>query len=274
MSKRNVRLSALSVFPQSFGDIDTYCNNALCHVKSLTVGGDLYNSKDCVLNLLENCTRLETFRALNCSGLTNDIVISLANNCHRLNEVDFSGGGSYQFVLSDPALIYLGSKCPDLLVLRLSLFAAVSDEGIEHIVRHCPDLTELSLSHMFSVTDISLAHIGHHCRQLRVLVIFNDKASRRLPAHSVKLPLLTQCTQLTTLTLSGYVVTDTFAQSLLNRCTLLTALNLKGCAFSGCDPVFEASLRGFTEVEERMDVDMIIVAERSQTKEKVVVDLT
>eukprot|EP01034_Spumella_vulgaris_P028183 gene28183-34999_t len=172
--------------------------------------GNLENSTDCVLDLLENCTRLETFVALDRSGLTNDIVISLANNCHFIKELDLSGGSCYQFALSDVALIYLSSKCADLSVLRLSLFTAISDEGVELVLQNCSDLTELSLKHMFSITDVTLVHIGHHCKQLTVLTILNDKASRQLPVNSVQLPLLTRCSKLQSLTLGGYVLfTDT-----------------------------------------------------------------
>ncbi|KAF5469435.1 hypothetical protein F2P56_013510, partial [Juglans regia] len=70
---------------------------------------------------------------------------------------------------SDPSLLFVAERCPNLEVLSIKSCPNVTDRSMANIAFHCTKLRELDISYCYEISHASLLLIGSNCPNLKVL---------------------------------------------------------------------------------------------------------
>ncbi|XP_068653500.1 F-box protein SKP2B-like [Aristolochia californica] len=177
-----------------------------------------------VLSLAPKFTKLQvlTLRQ-NRPQLEDEAVITVANNCHDLRDLDLSKS----FKLTDHSLYALALGCPFLSKLTISGCSAFSDVTLSYLTSVCRNLKSLNLCGCVkAASDNALKAIAENCSQLQTLVLGWCEGVTDVGVMSLALG----CPDLRALDLCDCVlITDESVIALANRCHHLRSLGLYYC---------------------------------------------
>eukprot|EP00672_Neobodo_designis_P011865 CAMPEP_0174881574 /NCGR_PEP_ID=MMETSP1114-20130205/84330_1 /TAXON_ID=312471 /ORGANISM="Neobodo designis, Strain CCAP 1951/1" /LENGTH=755 /DNA_ID=CAMNT_0016116971 /DNA_START=50 /DNA_END=2317 /DNA_ORIENTATION=+ len=116
--------------------------------------------------IAKRCPRLQRMDLRSCE-LSNVGLTAIADNCHRLLELDLGHIGGKP---TSAGLEAIAERCPTLQRLEVRSCEAATDASIAAIGRHCPSLRELDVSENSGrVTDEGVLCVARNCPRLRVL---------------------------------------------------------------------------------------------------------
>jgi len=116
---------------------------------------------------LNNCARLQELELSACCKMTDRGLLEGIGTLHELTSLRLIGGSN----LTAQALSTFLHRpsMTSIVLLDLSFFCSLGDEGLEGIAERCKHLKELVLCGPCKVTDDGISMVISHCNQLRVL---------------------------------------------------------------------------------------------------------
>ncbi|OVA17218.1 Leucine-rich repeat [Macleaya cordata] len=170
-------------------------------------------------NITTSCTSLTSLRMESCNLVSEEAFISIGQNCHFLEELDFTDSE-----VDNEGLKSI-SRCSGLSVLRIGICLNITDEGLIHVGMHCPKLIELDLYRSAAITDLGIAAIANGCRMLEMINIAYSK-----DITDSSLISLSKCSRLSILEMRGCPCISSMGLSAIAvGCKQLTRLDIKSC---------------------------------------------
>ena len=141
---------------------------------------------------------------------TNDVILSIAQNCHKLRELNLNYLTKISFSslvhlfqecielqsiqldhctgVNDTAMISLAQHCSKLKKLNVTACHTLSDTAIDQIAQRCPLLSDLNVAECSQLTNNSIDAIAKHCVNLTNLAIpvcrlITCESLQQLPSH-------------------------------------------------------------------------------------------
>lgn len=190
-----------------------------------------------------HCTALRQLRLRSAPYLSDNVIINIARNCHKIEEFDVSFTD-----ISDTALRAIGEGLPFLRKLDLKHCKFVTGEGIGHVAMGCRELQILHLG-VVEVGDKGLASIGRYSKRLEELYLDYGWGKWGQLSRWAMAAVAKGCQQLKLLSLRGSKhVDDEVLQGLAKGCPSLTSLDLHACEQVG-DIGLEAVIKGCKQLE-------------------------
>uniref|UniRef100_A0A7S2W5M0 FHA domain-containing protein n=1 Tax=Mucochytrium quahogii TaxID=96639 RepID=A0A7S2W5M0_9STRA len=172
----------------------TKCKN----LKSLDIGSTGFaNVSDSVLFMLaNNCKKLEKLGVMCCRNITDNGVAAIARGC----------GASLKtfivhccFELTNASLISLANNCKKLENLNIHRCLKISDYGIEKLASGCGSTLRVLDVSACKITDVAMTAIANNCPHLRVLDV---RSCESINSESIK-KIALSCPELEQIDLSG-----------------------------------------------------------------------
>ena len=196
--------------------IGNYCGNfkslALIRQASSTLLND-----STLLELFKGCPLLQSFEMYQQSGMSNTVLRALFEYCSDLTELVLSldkGNGSpdsTQVLDLEPVL---DSHYPTLTKLKIT-GEGVSDHALHDIFTYCTNIREIKLRNCKQIIDETITILAQNCCKLASLDLYHCKSISILGM----IQLVTYCTTLTSLTLTGMHVSDIVLVQLSHKCS-------------------------------------------------------
>ena len=168
-------------------------------------------------------------------------VVSLAQNCRGLREVNFANCGE----ISNIGLQKLGECCSNLEKASFSGNQRIGNEGVTRLVQGCPKMRELYLSECSEVNDQAALAMAQHCSQLRIIG-FYDTALTDVGLKE----LARKCVLLEKVWVDGTGISDNGLMTVVECCSNLKEMHLDDC-LGITDIGITALVERFPEVEVR-----------------------
>lgn len=155
-------------------------------------------------------------------GLTDAVVLAVADKCRGLTHVEF--GGNYQ--LTDAAAVALADKCHGLTHVDFGSCGNLTDKAVLALADRCTGLTHADFGHCGKLTDAAVLALTDKCRGLTHV---NFSGSINLTDAAV-LALADKCPGLTDANFEECEhLTDAAAISLATNCSNMIFVNFRGC---------------------------------------------
>ena len=152
------------------------------------------------------------------SKITDAALSALANDCHKLQNLDLSCCSN----ISDTGVITLAQKCSALKKLDLNS-TGVTDAGVSAVAKNCTNIEDLDLSDTDNrITDVALRAIAQHLPTLQLLHLGWCSGI----SDSGVIELARNCHALKALDLSNTLFTDASVSAIASNCPMLEDLNL------------------------------------------------
>ena len=174
---KSINLRHLSIQDCQFAK---YCNNiagfaSTCcpKLESFKLLKSSYLTEESITSIATNCSKL---RILHIDTLNTDVklkdsgIISISTNCKDLEELSVVGSD-----VTDESILSIATHCTGLLLLNIAFCLLLTDASLLSIATHCPRLQELDYSGCENLTDISLISISIYCTSLEILRISHTK---------------------------------------------------------------------------------------------------
>ncbi|KAH7842271.1 hypothetical protein Vadar_003415 [Vaccinium darrowii] len=133
-------------------------------IKSLSLGGNLNLSDECLAKLASVCPSVEVLDVSSCNGITEKGIAEFWKSGSKIRElrIDYclgirNIGNSFELSeletlraarsgINDDGLVVIGNRCGRLLKLSLEACSEVTTVGLEEIVRNCKRLRKIDLT--------------------------------------------------------------------------------------------------------------------------------
>ena len=157
-----------------------------------------------------------------CNLLSSKSLFYIASHYIQLQSINLS---QCENIVTEDALVLLGSKCRDLRNINLSGCIKVTDKAICNLAQNCLYLKELNLSNCTKITDKSLYEISLHSSNLSDI---NISSCEGITDEGLS-KLADGCIQLKTIYLEECKITDESIKYLVRKCRNIEVLNLAYC---------------------------------------------
>lgn len=133
----------------------------------------VYRSSQCLnvtdyamSSLLIGCPKLQNIRLSECTRISKNSVLTVAEHFRRLRNIDMSNCS-----ITDAVMIALTRGCPQLSSIALSHFHDIADAGIIALGQSCPLKSRVDLYQRRNITDVGITALAQGCPLLRVVIL-------------------------------------------------------------------------------------------------------
>lgn len=190
-------------------------------LKSLFLSNYNYGFQDTLMsNICKTCPNIETLSFLRCNNVKSAVLIAVTH-LHQLRHLTITSE------VSNDVLLSLSQNCPHLHTVSFSYYSShLDNEGIKRLTEGCPGLTDITIKGQDRIDDDAIHYIAKNCCHLTALCIENcSKITDMSLVYLADLSL-----NLTSLDVSYcYGITDYSVVLLATKRTTLSHLNLSEC---------------------------------------------
>lgn len=132
------------------------------YIRRLNLSFIFEHIDDEFLSLFNGSTNLERLTLVNCTKLTYQPIVNILQNCEKLQSIDMTGVRD----IRNEIFLALAKNCPRLQGLYAPSCPQITNEVLFEVVNSCPMLKRVKLSDCENLSDESMIEISTKCKSL------------------------------------------------------------------------------------------------------------